>query len=90
MGQRMPEAEDAPSSRVLIVGAGVFLPERILRRIAAETVAGEPLAQLQYISCAHGETLQELETVRGTALLSLAAFVGRTRLIDNLVLQEER
>ena len=57
-----------------------------LRQIVTETIAGEPLARLQYVSCAHPETLQELETVAGAALLSLAAFVGQTRLIDNVVL----
>jgi pantoate--beta-alanine ligase len=57
-----------------------------LRGIVAETVAGEPLAELQYISCADPETLQELDSVSGRALLSMAVFVGKTRLIDNLVL----
>jgi pantoate--beta-alanine ligase len=59
-----------------------------LRRVVTETVAGEPLAQLQYVSCAHPDTLLELEVVKGRALLSLAAFVGHTRLIDNLILGE--
>jgi pantoate--beta-alanine ligase len=57
-----------------------------LRRIVEETIASEPLARLQYVSCAQPDTLQELETVSGRALLSLAAFVGRTRLIDNITL----
>jgi pantoate--beta-alanine ligase len=60
-----------------------------LRRTVTETIAGEPLAELQYVSCADPITLQELERVSGQALLSLAAFVGRTRLIDNLVLGAE-
>ncbi len=59
-----------------------------LRKIVAETIAGEPRVRLQYVSCAHPDTLQELETVTGGVLLSLAAFVGQTRLIDNLVLEE--
>jgi pantoate--beta-alanine ligase len=58
-----------------------------LRRIVSETVAAEPLAELQYVSCAHPETLDELEFVTTSALLSLAAFVGQTRLIDNVILQ---
>jgi pantoate--beta-alanine ligase len=58
-----------------------------LRRIVSETVAAEPLAELQYVSCAHPETLDELELVTTSALLSLAAFVGQTRLIDNVILQ---
>jgi len=51
-----------------------------------ETVASEPLATLQYVSCADYETLQELERVERKALLSMAVFMGKTRLIDNFVL----
>ena len=57
-----------------------------LRRVVVETIAEEPLARLQYVSCAHPNTLQELEVVTGRALLSLATFVGDTRLIDNIVI----
>jgi pantoate--beta-alanine ligase len=59
-----------------------------LRRLVTEFIANEPRARLQYISCAQLDTLQELKTVTDKALLSLAAFVGRTRLIDNLILGE--
>ena len=51
-----------------------------------EVLASEPLAEVQYVSCADYDTLQELEAVTGKALLSMAVFVGKTRLIDNLVL----
>jgi pantothenate synthetase len=32
------------------------------------------------------DTLEELDTVNRKALLSMAVFIGKTRLIDNLVL----
>jgi len=51
-----------------------------------EVLAGEPLAQMQYVSCADYDTLEELETVKGKTLLSMAVFLGKTRLIDNFVL----
>lgn len=57
-----------------------------LRRRMRETLAAEPLARVQYVSCADYDTLQELDTVSGKALLSMAVFIGNTRLIDNLVL----
>jgi pantoate--beta-alanine ligase len=60
-----------------------------LRRIVAEIVASEPLARLQYVSCAHPGTLQELEVVSDSALLSLAVFLGQTRLIDDVLLGAE-
>lgn len=57
-----------------------------LRGKMKETLASEPLAQVQYVSCADYDTLEELSVVKGKTLLSLAAFIGKTRLIDNFVL----
>ena len=57
-----------------------------LRKITKDVLASEPLAQTQYVSCADYDTLEELDTVTGKTLLSMAVFVGKTRLIDNLVL----
>ena len=52
-----------------------------------EVLAGEPLANVQYVSCADYNTLEELDEIKGKALLSMAVFVGKTRLIDNFVLE---
>jgi pantoate--beta-alanine ligase len=60
-----------------------------LRRALAEVINREPLAALQYVSCADPVTLEELEGTVTRALLSMAVFVGKTRLIDNLILEEE-
>jgi len=57
-----------------------------LRQIMKDVLASEPLAQMQYVSCADYDTLEELDTVTSKALLSMAVFIGKTRLIDNLVL----
>ncbi len=57
-----------------------------LRGIMKRTVEAETLARLQYVSCADYASLQELDQVSGKALLSMAVFFGKTRLIDNLVL----
>jgi pantoate--beta-alanine ligase len=58
-----------------------------LRSLATERIGAEPLARLQYLSCADAETLQEIEgAIERPALLSLAAYFGKTRLIDNLVI----
>ena len=51
-----------------------------------EVITGEPLAQMQYVSCADYDTLEELSEIKGKALLSMAVFLGKTRLIDNFVL----
>jgi pantoate--beta-alanine ligase len=60
-----------------------------LRAIMAETIAAEPLAEAQYVSCADRDTLEELDQISDGALLSMAVYVGQTRLIDNLVVKSE-
>ena len=58
-----------------------------LRQQMTELIQKEPLAHLDYVSVADNETLDELDTVNPPALVSLAARVGRARLIDNIVLE---
>jgi pantoate--beta-alanine ligase len=58
-----------------------------LRAILSSTLAAEPLAREEYVSVADPETLDELERIERGALLSLAARVGKTRLIDNILLE---
>ncbi len=55
----------------------------VLRALMAEVLADEPLAQVEYVSCADVLTLRELQRFEGPALLSLAVVLGTTRLIDN-------
>jgi len=57
-----------------------------IREVMLDTITAEPLADAQYVSCADRTTLQELETITNGALLSMAVYVGKTRLIDNWIL----
>jgi pantoate--beta-alanine ligase len=66
--------------------AGERQSER-LRRIVSKRIEAEPQVKLEYVSCAHPDTLQELDIVTDKALISLAARVGRTRLIDNIIIE---
>jgi pantoate--beta-alanine ligase len=58
-----------------------------LRKVLKKELATEPLAQVQYVSCADYDTLQEFENLTGRTLLSMAVVFGKTRLIDNVVLE---
>lgn len=57
-----------------------------LRQILLGELGREPLANVQYVSCADADSLQEINQVEGAALLSMAVFIGKTRLIDNILL----
>ena len=45
-----------------------------------------PYTQIDYVKLCNPETLEDLEEVRGKALLALAVKVGKARLIDNTIL----
>jgi pantoate--beta-alanine ligase len=57
-----------------------------LRRKMKDVLSNEPLVQVQYVSCADYDSLEELDVVTGKTLLSMAVYLGKTRLIDNFVL----
>lgn len=57
-----------------------------VRQSMRAIIEAEPLARLDYVSVAGSQALQELEEVQPGALLSMAVWIGRTRLIDNITL----
>jgi len=56
-----------------------------IRQQMRELIQKEPLARIDYVSIADPETLEEMDEVRAPALASLAVWMGKTRLIDNVV-----
>jgi len=59
--------------------------EKIRRQMTA-VIQKEPLAQIDYVSIADAETLEELSSIDRPAVASLAVRIGKTRLIDNMPL----
>ncbi len=60
-----------------------------LRDTIRAALAAELLARPEYVSIADMETLHEIDRLEGRALASLAVRIGRTRLIDNVILGNE-
>jgi pantoate--beta-alanine ligase len=59
----------------------------VLRAGMLAVLQAEPRARVDYVSVADPVTLQELASPRAAALASMAVFVGKARLIDNMVLE---
>lgn len=58
-----------------------------LLELVRSTIEAQPLARIDYVSINDAVTLEKLERLdEQPALLSLAVFFGKTRLIDNVVL----
>ena len=58
-----------------------------IRREMENIIGGQPLGHIEYISFADNETLKEIYTVKPPTLISMAVKFGKTRLIDNIVLE---
>ncbi len=59
-----------------------------LRKAMRDVLDHEEAIETDYVSAAHPETLEELDDVPGPVLLSLAARIAGTRLIDNITLPD--
>ncbi len=60
----------------------------ILKRME-QVVGSEPLARIDYIEIVDLENLEPLDKIEKEALIALAVFIGRVRLIDNMIIQVE-
>jgi len=60
---------------------------RELIDVAKGVIASANSSRVDYISIVDADNLQPLETLRPNAVIALAVFVGKTRLIDNLLLK---
>jgi pantoate--beta-alanine ligase len=58
---------------------------RAIKKQMTVLIQKQPLADIEYISIADGETLDELDKVKPKSLVSMAVRFGKTRLIDNVV-----
>jgi pantoate--beta-alanine ligase len=56
------------------------------REAMIRVVRREPLARLDYAAVVDPLTLDELQAVKGRAVLLLAVWIGKTRLIDSMVI----
>jgi len=58
-----------------------------IRHQMTSLIQKEPVARIDYVSIADATTLKELAVIHRPALASLAVRIGKTRLIDNIVLE---
>ena len=47
----------------------------------------EPLARIDYVSAVDGMTMEPVEKIEGNVLVAMAVYVGKTRLLDNFIVE---
>lgn len=58
----------------------------VLKALVTKEIAGEPLVAIDYVDLFSFPALEAIETVDEKSLLALAVRIGKTRLIDNIIL----
>lgn len=53
---------------------------------AQKIIEAEPEARVDYIKICDTDTIEDIETINSSAVMALAVYFGRARLIDNIVL----
>jgi pantoate--beta-alanine ligase len=83
------ERNQAPVLRAALIKARDLVKEgeTSVNRIvfaARAIIEMAPLARIDYLELVDADTLQSIESVRPNSVLTVAAFFGKTRLIDNI------
>ncbi|HLD41163.1 MAG TPA: pantoate--beta-alanine ligase [Candidatus Omnitrophota bacterium] len=66
------------------IASGESNPRKISAMIETR-ILKDTAAKIDYVSVADSKTLEAVDTVKGRVLIALAAWFGRTRLIDNII-----
>lgn len=78
-------------SQSLAVAKEMILQGEKNAGLIKETIMGmissKPLTCIDYVSIVNDKTLNDIKEIKGTILISLAVKFGRTRLIDNLMME---
>lgn len=69
-----------------LLDAGEKNAEKI-RQVITEKINSEPLAKIDYVETVDWNTLEPVDTIEGPVLVAIAVYIGKTRLIDNIIRQ---
>lgn len=56
-----------------------------IKKAVINNIESEPLAKIDYVEIVNPDTMENIETIEGTALIATAVYIGKTRLIDNVM-----
>lgn len=70
-----------------MVAEGETDARRILAAMTAH-IQAEPLARIDYVSAVDGVTMLPVDTIQGSVLVAMAVYIGKTRLIDNFIVEK--
>lgn len=88
---------EAERQAALVLSESVFLGQKMVAEgetdankiVAAMTehIQAQPLAKIDYVSAVDGVTMDPVDQIAGTVLVAVAVYIGKTRLIDNFIVE---
>lgn len=69
-----------------LIALGERLPQKVINAIS-DMIVRETSGAIDYVALVDVNTLQDVKEIRGQILIALAVFFGKTRLIDNILVQ---
>ena len=69
-----------------MVEAGETDAKKVVGAMVAE-IQKEPLAKIDYVKIVSMNDMQQIETIQGSILAAMAVYIGKTRLIDNFIVE---
>lgn len=58
-----------------------------IRKVITDMIEKEPLAKIDYVEVVDWNTLESVDKVDGPVLTAIAVYIGKTRLIDNFIVE---
>lgn len=88
---------EAERQAALVLSESVFLGQKMVAEgetdankivtAMTEHIQAQPLAKIDYVSAVDGVTMDPVERIAGTVLVAMAVYIGKTRLIDNFIVE---
>ena len=82
----------------LILSKSVFMGQQMVKdgekdadkivNAMIKNIETEPLAKIDYVSAVDGVTMMPVNKIEGCVLVAMAVYIGKTRLIDNFIVEE--
>lgn len=58
-----------------------------VKDVIVKNLTTEPLAKIDYVEVVNFDTIEPISTIEGNVLTAIAVYIGKTRLIDNFIIE---
>ena len=59
-----------------------------VRKAITQEIEKEPMAKIDYVDVVDFDTITPIEIIQGSVLVAIAVYIGKTRLIDNFIVEK--